>query len=65
MKDNGDYYYYSNGKWVLVKASSTDSEAPITSETASTADSSSETSYEVPELEIPAYAPETNIDYDK
>lgn len=25
LKDNGDYYY-SNGKWALVKASSTDSE---------------------------------------
>ncbi|WP_181950404.1 hypothetical protein [Streptococcus vestibularis] len=47
------------------KDSSTDSEAPTTSEIASTADSSSETSYEVPELEVPAYAPEANIDYDK
>ncbi|WP_314676851.1 CAP domain-containing protein [uncultured Streptococcus sp.] len=46
LKDNGDYYYYSKGKWILVKASSTDSEAPTTSETASTADSTSSASSE-------------------
>ncbi|MDU7943181.1 MAG: CAP domain-containing protein, partial [Streptococcus salivarius] len=42
LKDNGDYYYYSNGKWVLVKASSTDSEAPTTSTVDSTSSASSE-----------------------
>ncbi len=31
LKDNGDYYYYSNGKWVLDGGFNTDSEAPTTS----------------------------------
>ena len=42
LKDTGDYYYYSNGKWVLVKASSTDSEAPTTSTVDSTSSATSE-----------------------
>ena len=42
LKDNGDYYYYSHGKWVLVKASSTDSEAPTTSTVDSTSSATSE-----------------------
>ena len=42
LKDDVDYYYYSNGKWVLVKASSTDSEAPTTSTVDSTSSASSE-----------------------
>ena len=55
--------------------STADSTSAATSETTSTSESSSaassetgstsETSSEAPELEKPAYAPETNIDYDK
>ena len=50
LKDNGDYYYYSNGKWVLVKASSTDSEAPTTSEAPSMVDSTSSATSEAPSM---------------
>ena len=50
LKDNGDYDYYSNGKWVLVKASSTDSEAPTTSEAPSMVDSTSSATSEAPSM---------------
>ena len=50
-------------------ASTGNSSSTVTSESSSTATSetgsTSETSSEAPELEKPAYAPETNIDYDK
>ena len=50
-------------------ASTSNSSSTVTSESSSAASSetgsTSETSSEAPELEKPAYAPETNIDYDK